>query len=27
MDDEQHWFEKFTLCMERNIKGVQVGGV
>jgi hypothetical protein len=27
MDDERHWFEKFTLYMERNIKGVQVGNV
>lgn len=25
MDDERHWFEKFTLYMERNIKGVQYG--
>lgn len=25
MDDERHWFEKYTLFMERNIKGVQYG--
>ncbi|XP_021936330.1 uncharacterized protein LOC110837942 isoform X2 [Zootermopsis nevadensis] len=24
MDDERHWFEKFSVCMERNIRGVQL---
>lgn len=25
MEDERHWMEKFSLCLERNIRGVQYG--
>ncbi|PSN37124.1 hypothetical protein C0J52_12594 [Blattella germanica] len=25
MDDKRHWMEKFSLCLERNIRGVQYG--
>ncbi|KAJ9578856.1 hypothetical protein L9F63_004915 [Diploptera punctata] len=25
MDDERHWMEKFSLCLERNIRGFQYG--
>lgn len=24
MDNERHWFEEYTVLVERNIKGVQV---
>ncbi|XP_046980184.1 uncharacterized protein LOC124545328 isoform X2 [Schistocerca americana] len=25
MDDEQNWFDKFTVIVEQNIRGVQIG--